>query len=194
MIVAAALLSFAHGANDVSNAIGPLAAIVSALDGVITTDKSPAPLWELAIGALGISIGLLLYGPKLIRVVGQEITKLNPMRAFCVALATAVTVLLASALGLPISSTHTAVGAVFGVGFFREWYIRNSKRRLEYVRQKTGQADFMESAETNFAEVRRRHLVRRSHFLTIIGAWVITVPASAALSAVLYFILSGIFT
>ncbi|MCY1231545.1 Phosphate transporter family protein [compost metagenome] len=193
LILAAALLSFAHGANDVSNAIGPLSAIVSALDGVITTEKSPAPLWELAIGALGISIGLLLYGPKLIRVVGQEITKLNPMRAFCVALATAVTVLLASALGLPISSTHTAVGAVFGVGFFREWYIRNSKRRLQYVRQRTGQADFMETEETNFAEVRRRRLVRRSHFLTIVGAWVITVPASAALSAVLYLILSSIF-
>lgn len=193
LILAAALLSFAHGANDVSNAIGPLSAIVSALDGVITTEKSPAPLWELAIGALGISIGLLLYGPKLIRVVGQEITKLNPMRAFCVALATAVTVLLASALGLPISSTHTAVGAVFGVGFFREWYIRNSKRRLQYVRQRTGQADFMETEETNFAEVRRRRLVRRSHFLTIVGAWAITVPASAALSAVLYLILSSIF-
>ncbi|MEK1947932.1 MAG: inorganic phosphate transporter [Ensifer adhaerens] len=193
LILAAALLSFAHGANDVSNAIGPLSAIVSALDGVITTERSPTPLWELAIGAIGISLGLLLYGPRLIRVVGQEITRLNPMRAFCVALATAVTVLLASALGLPISSTHTAVGAVFGVGFFREWYTRHSQRRLEYVRQKTGQADFMGSTETNFAEVRRRRLVRRSHFLTIVAAWVITVPASALLSAVVYFILSSLF-
>lgn len=193
LILSAALLSFAHGANDVSNAIGPLAAIVSALDGVITTGNTPTPFWELAIGALGISIGLLLYGPRLIRVVGQEITRLNPMRAFCVALATAVTVLLASAMGLPISSTHTAVGAVFGVGFFREWYTRHSKRRLEYVRKKTGQADFMENSETNFAEVRRRRLVRRSHFLTIIAAWVITVPASAALSAIVYFVLSAIF-
>lgn len=193
LIVAAALLSFAHGANDVSNAIGPLSAIVSALDGVITTEKSPAHLWELAIGAFGISVGLSLYGPKLIRVVGEEITKLNPMRAFCVALATAVTVLLASALGLPISSTHTAVGAVFGVGFFREWYMRRSMRRLEYVRRKTGHTGFMESTETNFAEVRRRRLVRRSHFLTIVAAWVITVPASAALSAVVYLILSSIF-
>lgn len=67
------------------------------------------------------------------------------------------------------------------------------KRRLQYVRQRTGQTDFMDSAETNFAEVRRRRLVRRSHFLTIVAAWVITVPASAALSAVLYFILSSIF-
>ncbi|KOF16019.1 inorganic phosphate transporter [Ensifer adhaerens] len=193
LILSAALLSFAHGANDVSNAIGPLAAIVSALDGVITTETSPTPLWELAIGALGISIGLLLYGPRLIRVVGQEITRLNPMRAFCVALATAVTVLLASAFGLPISSTHTAVGAVFGVGFFREWYTRHSKRRLEYVRQKTGHADFMEPTETNFSEVRRRRLVRRSHFLTIVAAWVITVPVSALLSAVVYLVLSAIF-
>lgn len=193
LILSAALLSFAHGANDVSNAIGPLSAIVAALDGVITTEKSPAAFWELAIGALGISVGLSLYGPRLIRVVGEEITRLNPMRAFCVALATAVTVLLASAFGLPISSTHTAVGAVFGVGFFREWYTRHSKRRLQYVRQRTGHADFMEAAEANFAEVRRRRLVRRSHFLTIVAAWVITVPASALLSAVVYLVLSAIF-
>ncbi|MEY9770427.1 phosphate/sulfate permease [Sinorhizobium fredii] len=118
LIFSAALLSFAHGANDVSNAIGPLSAIVSAVNGTISTARSVAPFWVLLIGAFGISMGLLLYGPILIRVVGEEITRLNPMRAFCVALATAVTVLLASALGLPISSTHTAVGAVFGVGFF----------------------------------------------------------------------------
>nr|WP_289624422.1 inorganic phosphate transporter [Sinorhizobium sp. 7-81] len=193
LIFSAALLSFAHGANDVSNAIGPLSAIVSAVSGAASTESARAPFWVLLIGALGISLGLLLYGPLLIRVVGEEITRLNPMRAFCVALATAVTVLLASAFGLPISSTHTAVGAVFGVGFFREWYTRHSRRRLEYVRQKTGQADFMGSAETNFAEVRRRRLVRRSHFLTIVAAWVITVPASALLSAVVYIILSGLF-
>ncbi|THK35684.1 inorganic phosphate transporter [Ensifer sp. MPMI2T] len=193
LIFSAALLSFAHGANDVSNAIGPLSAIVSAVHGAVSTESARAPFWVLLIGALGISIGLLLYGPLLIRVVGEEITRLNPMRAFCVALATAVTVLLASALGLPISSTHTAVGAVFGVGFFREWYTRHSKRRFEYVRKKTGQEDFMGAAEANFAEVRRRRLVRRSHFLTIVAAWVITVPASALLSAFVYLILSGFF-
>lgn len=177
-----------------SNAIGPLSAIVSAVNGTISTARSEAPFWVLLIGALGISMGLLLYGPILIRVVGEEITRLNPMRAFCVALATAVTVLLASALGLPISSTHTAVGAVFGVGFFREWYIRHSRRRLEYIRRRTGQTGFMgEAIETNFAEVRRRRLVRRSYFLTIVAAWVITLPASALLSALVYRLLAGLF-
>ncbi|MBR0668041.1 inorganic phosphate transporter [Roseomonas hellenica] len=193
LIFSAALLSFAHGANDVSNAIGPLSAIVSAVNGAVSAESARAPFWVLLIGALGISMGLVLYGPLLIRVVGEEITRLNPMRAFCVALATAVTVLLATEFGLPISSTHTAVGAVFGVGFFREWYIRHSRRRLEYVRKKTGREDFMGRAEANFAEVRRRRLVRRSHFLTIVAAWVVTVPASALLSAVIYLILSSIF-
>ncbi|APG83591.1 phosphate permease [Sinorhizobium americanum CCGM7] len=194
LIFSAALLSFAHGANDVSNAIGPLSAIVSAVNGTISAARSEAPFWVLLIGAFGIALGLLLYGPILIRVVGEEITRLNPMRAFCVALATAVTVLLASALGLPISSTHTAVGAVFGVGFFREWYIRHSRRRLEYIRRRTGQSDFMgEAIETNFAEVRRRRLVRRSYFLTIVAAWVITLPASALLSALVYRLLAGLF-
>ncbi|HXV31940.1 MAG TPA: anion permease [Sinorhizobium sp.] len=193
LIAAAALLSFAHGANDVSNAIGPFSAIVAAVDGAISTQKSEAPFWVLLIGALGISLGLLLYGPRLIRVVGEEITRLNPMRGFCVALATAVTVLIASALGLPISSTHTAVGAVFGVGFFREWYMRHSRRRLDYVRRKTGHSSLAEAVETNFAEVRRRRLVRRSYFLTIIAAWVITVPVSALLSALVYRLLAGLF-
>ena len=85
--------------------------------------KVEIPLWIILIGAAGISVGLVLYGPKLIRRVGEEITKLNPMRAYCVALSAAITVIVASTLGLPVSSTHIAVGAVFGVGFFREYLI-----------------------------------------------------------------------
>lgn len=190
LICAAALLSFAHGANDVANAIGPLTGIVSATfaDGGI---GGGAPqFWVLSIGALGISLGILLFGPRLIRIVGQEITKLNPMRAYCVSLSTATTVILASALGFPVSSTHIAVGAVFGVGFFREWYTRHSKRRVEYMRAKAERWDVEPKAERNPEEIRRRYLVRRSHFMTIVAAWVITVPASAGLAAALYWVMS----
>ncbi|OBZ92679.1 inorganic phosphate transporter [Pararhizobium polonicum] len=193
LILSAALLSFAHGANDVSNAVGPLSAIVANVNGLAILKTTYVPLWVMLIGAFGISCGLLLFGPKLIRVVGEEITKLNPMRAFCVALATAITVILATSLGLPVSTTHTAVGAVFGIGFFREWYTRNSKRRLDYVRRKTGQADFERHAVHSPEESQRRRLVRRSHFMTIVAAWVITVPVSAALSAAVYYILSAFF-
>ncbi len=193
LILSAALLSFAHGANDVSNAVGPLSAIVTHVKGTAVTSVSDVPLWVMLIGALGISCGLLLFGPKLIKVVGEEITKLNPMRAFCVALATAITVLLATALGLPVSTTHTAVGAVFGIGFFREWFTRNSKRRLDYVRQKTGQTDFQRRVEQSPDERHLRQLVRRSHFMTIVAAWAITVPISALLSAGVYVLFAAIF-
>lgn len=120
LIFAAALLSFAHGANDVANAIGPLAAINEALTGFSHGDKAGVPLWIMAIGGAGISLGLALYGPKLIKTVGSEITDLDQIRAFCIAMSAALTVLIASQLGLPVSSTHIAVGAVFGVGFLRE--------------------------------------------------------------------------
>ncbi len=193
LILSAALLSFAHGANDVSNAVGPLSAIVANVNGLAILETAHVPLWVMLIGAFGISCGLLLFGPKLIRVVGEEITKLNPMRAYCVAFATAITVLLATSLGLPVSTTHTAVGAVFGIGFFREWYTRNSKRRLEYVRQKTGHIDFERRVAHSPEELHRRRLVRRSHFMTIVAAWIITVPFSALLSAVVYSILAALF-
>ena len=121
LIFSAALLSFAHGANDVANAVGPLAAISDAVLSGGIASKSAIPFWVMAIGALGISIGLALYGPRLIKTVGDEITKIDPIRGFCVALAAAITVILASQLGLPVSSTHIAVGAIFGVGFLREW-------------------------------------------------------------------------
>ena len=178
LIVSAALLSFAHGANDVANAVGPLAAIVQASQSGQFVDAFSIPLWVMLIGAFGISFGLFIFGPRLIRVVGSEITKLNPMRAYCVALSAAITVIFASWLGLPVSSTHIAVGGVFGVGFFREWY---AERRLAAARQAAP-----EPVVIAWEERRRRKLVRRSHVMTIAAAWVITVPAAALLSAIIF--------
>ncbi|KQQ38121.1 inorganic phosphate transporter [Rhizobium sp. Leaf306] len=194
LVFAAALMSFAHGANDVSNAIGPLAAIVAAAQRGGVSGSVGIPLWELVIGGLGISLGLLLYGPKLVRLVGAEITKLNPMRAYCVSSSTALTVIVASWVGLPVSSTHIAVGAVFGVGFFREWYTRHSRRRYEYMRVRAGKdPDVGQEHEHDENEVKRRFLVRRSHFLSIIAAWMITLPASAALSALVATVIFALF-
>ncbi len=121
LIFAAALLSFAHGANDVANAIGPLAAINDAVVNGGISSKASIPLWVMGVGAVGIAIGLALYGPKLIRTVGSEITELNQIRAFSIAMAASITVIIASQLGLPVSSTHIAIGGVFGVGFLREY-------------------------------------------------------------------------
>jgi len=180
LVISAALLSFAHGANDVANAVGPLAAIVHAQESGAFSDRVALPAWVMMIGAFGISLGLILFGPKLIRLVGDQITKLNPMRAYCVALSTAITVLIASWLGLPVSSTHIAIGGVFGVGFFREWYMQ---RRAVSYRQRTAPP-----LTLPYAERRRRKLVRRSHFLTIVAAWVVTVPAAAALSAATFWL------
>lgn len=193
LVCSAALLSFAHGANDVANAVGPLAAIVHTVGVGEIAKAVTIPTWVMVIGAFGISFGLLLFGPKLIRMVGQQITKLNPMRAFCVALSAAITVIVASWLGLPVSSTHIAVGAVFGVGFFREWYTGTSKRRKKYINKNKSVTDVDESI-TNKAELRRRKLVRRSHFMTIVAAWIITVPAAALLSATIFLILSAVMT
>ncbi|MEI5679798.1 MULTISPECIES: inorganic phosphate transporter [unclassified Mesorhizobium] len=210
LIGSAALLSFAHGANDVANAVGPLAAIVDAARKSAVADVVSIPFWVMLIGALGISFGLLLYGPKLIRIVGGEITKLNPMRAFSVALAVAIIVIVASWFGLPVSSTHIAVGAVFGVGFFREWYIEHSTHRRAYLERrrqlkKTGKAGARnESADDDeddddnprkgpsSEEITRRRLVRRAHVRTIVMAWATTVPASALLAASIFALLGAV--
>ncbi|MEN8832918.1 MAG: inorganic phosphate transporter [Pacificibacter sp.] len=185
LVISAALLSFAHGANDVANAVGPLAAIVHANEFGEFAGKVNIPQWVMIIGAFGISFGLMLFGPKLIKMVGSQITKLNPMRAYCVALSAAITVIIASWLGLPVSSTHIAVGGVFGVGFFREWHLERRRRATNAQRP----------VEKRLAkeERRRRKLVRRSHFMTIIAAWVITVPAAALLSGLVFLMLSALF-
>lgn len=131
LIFAAALLSFAHGSNDVANAVGPLAAIVEVVSsgsGEIAR-AAPIPLWVMVVGGIGIAVGLWLFGPRVIRTVGSEITELDKMRAFCIAMAATITVIIASQFGIPVSTTHVAVGAVFGVGFLRE-YLKSSYARM----------------------------------------------------------------
>lgn len=191
LIFAAALLSFAHGANDVANAIGPLAAIIEASRSGNVANLVAIPAWVMIIGAFGISFGLFFFGPRLIKMVGEQITKMNPMRAYCVALSAALTVIVASALGLPVSSTHITVGAVFGVGFFREYYTTHSSRRRAYIRTKEGEKiNVKEHKAPDPEELLRRQLVRRSHFTVIVAAWVITVPVSALLAAGIFLALS----
>lgn len=151
LIVGAAFLSFAHGANDVANAIGPLAAINEAVRAGGIATKAAIPLWVMMIGALGIAAGLALYGPKLVRTVGSEITELDKVRAFCVSLAAAITVIIATHFGLPVSSTHIAVGAIFGVGFLREILAYRYNQRLEKVRAYVAEEPDQAAAESFIA-------------------------------------------
>jgi len=225
LIGAAALLSFAHGANDVANAVGPLAAINEAiLHGAVAT-KASIPLWVMMVGAIGIALGLALYGPKLIRTVGSEITELDQSRAFCIAMAAAITVIIASQFGLPVSSTHIAVGAVFGVGFLREYIKSNHARRLDEIRSHHHDADeqvvetylqrfeaanvldkgvMLAELKENAAasgltkkerkglkKIYRTELVKRTALLKIAAAWIITVPASALMAALIFYTLRG---
>ncbi len=120
MVITACAMAFAHGSNDVANAIGPLSAVVSTIDhmGEIAT-KSEIAWWILPLGGLGIVVGLATLGHKVMATVGTGITELTPSRGFAAQLATASTVVLASGTGLPISTTQTLVGAVLGVGFAR---------------------------------------------------------------------------
>jgi len=225
LIFSAALLSFAHGANDVANAVGPLAAINEVISTGNVVSKAAIPLWVMMIGALGIAIGLALYGPKLIKTVGSEITELNKMRAFCIAMAASITVIIASQLGLPVSSTHIAVGGIFGVGFLREYLKASYAKMVEEIKHhhesdnpeeveefllEFKKADLEQkrlmlyelkknASETNLTKKERKQLkkvyntelVKRSHLYRIAAAWVITVPVSGLLAAMLYFTIRG---
>lgn len=217
LIFAAALLSFAHGANDVANAVGPLAAVYDALTTHSVSAKAAIPLWVMVVGALGISIGLALFGPRLIKTVGSEITELDQMRAFSIMMAAAITVVIASQLGLPVSSTHIAVGAIFGVGFLREWldskdmsekHIKlqaevekqhaiktelnalnkdDYKRQVELIAAQKKQKKKVKSLKRSLKE----NYVKRGMVKKIVAAWVITVPAAATLSAIIFYVIKG---
>jgi PiT family inorganic phosphate transporter len=225
LIFAAALLSFAHGANDVANAVGPLAAINDAIMSGGFHQKAAIPLWVMMVGAIGIAIGLALYGPKLIRTVGSEITELDQTRAFCIAMAASITVIIATQLGLPVSSTHIAVGAVFGVGFLREFLkasyskmveeikshhsgkdeeeieafledfrkasVPEKGRMLEQLKQHSATAELTKKERKGLKRVYKTELVKRSALLKIVAAWLITVPISGILAAILYFTIRG---
>jgi len=218
LVFAAAMLSFAHGANDVANAVGPLAAVYDALTTHGVSTKAAIPLWVMVVGGVGISIGLALFGPRLIKTVGSEITELDQMRAFSIMMAAAITVVIASQLGLPVSSTHIAVGAIFGVGFLREWLDskqmgeKQEKLKVEVGKQnrlkdelsdlKTEedykrQIELIESLKVQKKKVKslkrslRENYVKRGMVKKIVAAWIITVPAAAVLSAIIFFVLKG---
>jgi len=229
LMFAAALLSFAHGSNDVANAIGPLAAIYDALVHLDISSKAPVPAWIMVMGAIGLAVGLALYGPRLIRTVGSEITEMDQTRAYCIAMSAAVTVIVASELGLPISTTHVAIGAVFGVGFLREYLKVNYQRIIQEIEQhhqarqserevvesflhaferasikekgemlktlkeqaKAGATHISKRERKDLRKVYRQNLVKRSLVLKVVAAWIITVPASAGLAALIFFAIRG---
>ena len=118
-ILSAGFVAFAHGANDVANAIGPLAAVINIVKTGTVAMKSAVPTWVLALGGIGIIIGLATWGWRVIETVGKRITDLTPSRGFSAEFSAAITIVLASKLGIPISTTHTLVGAVLGVGLAR---------------------------------------------------------------------------
>ena len=120
-ILSACFVAFAHGANDVANAIGPMSAVIAVAmaGGESIAAKAPVPLWVLALGGVGIVVGLATWGWRVMETVGRKITELTPTRGFCAEFGAATTIVLATKLGLPISTTHTLVGAVLGVGLAR---------------------------------------------------------------------------
>lgn len=130
-VLSACFVAFAHGSNDVGNAIAPLAAInYVQTTGIIPLEGLLIPLWVLALGGLGLVAGLAVWGKNVIQTIGQEIISLQPSSGFCAELATATTVLMASRLGLPVSTSHALVGGVVGIGLMQSW----QSVRLETVR------------------------------------------------------------
>ncbi|MGI9290314.1 MAG: inorganic phosphate transporter [Gammaproteobacteria bacterium] len=119
MVITACSMAFAHGSNDVANAIGPIAAVIATVNEGAVTQKSGVPIWVLIVGGLGIVVGLGTYGIRVIKTVGKSITELTPVRGFSAEIAAAFTIVVASGTGMPISTTHTLVGAVLGVGLVK---------------------------------------------------------------------------
>lgn len=118
-VMSACAVAFAHGSNDVANAIGPMAAIVATVDGGVIGAEAPVPAWILLVGAMGIVVGLATLGYRVMATIGERITELTPTRGYAAEFAAAVTIVVASRFGLPVSTTHTLVGAVLGVGLAR---------------------------------------------------------------------------
>ena len=165
LIFSVALLSFAHWANDVANAIWPLAAINdtiknSVINWELNLNNVWIPLWIMFLWALWIVLWLSVFGWRLIKTVWNEITKLNQIRAFSVALSAAITVIIASQLWLPVSSTHIAIGWVFGIGLTREYIKKINWKNKNYI--------------------------KKEMIMNIALAWIITLPVSWVISSIVY--------
>ncbi|QEH45323.1 inorganic phosphate transporter [Aggregatibacter actinomycetemcomitans] len=159
MLMTACAMAFAHGSNDVANAIGPLSAVVAIIkSGGQIANNTPLAWWILPLGASGIMVGLIVMGYKVMATIGTGITDLTPSRGFAAQFATAMTVVVASGTGLPISTTQTLVGAVLGIGFARG------------------------IAAINLTVIRN-----------IVVSWVVTLPAGALFSIIIYYLLKAIF-
>jgi PiT family inorganic phosphate transporter len=154
MVITACAMAFAHGSNDVANAIGPVAAVVNVATTGVATQESAIAVWVLLLGGVGIVLGLATFGRHVIATVGARITDLTPTRGFSAELAAASTIVIASGTGIPVSTTHTLVGAVLGVGFARG------------------------ISAINLGVVGK-----------IFVSWIVTIPAGAALTIVIFFIL-----
>jgi len=157
-VLTAAYVAFAHGSNDVANSVGPLAGIWTIYHKGLVGLKAEVPLWILVLGGTGIVLGLAILGKKVIETVGKKITSITPSRGFSAEFAAATVVLVFSKLGMPVSTTHTLVGAVIGVGMARG----------------IGAIDM--------------RIVKR-----ILTSWIVTIPASAIMTAITYIILKAIF-
>ncbi len=157
-ILSACFVAFAHGANDVANAIGPVAAVLDVIKNGAISDVAIVPSWLLAFGGIGIVIGLATWGWKVIETIGKKITELTPTRGFSAEFSAATTILLASKMGIPVSTTHCIVGAVLGVGMARGMRALN----LNMIKE-------------------------------IVLSWVITIPASAIMSILIFYFLRSCF-
>lgn len=157
-IITACFVAFAHGSNDVANAIGPMAAIVTTIHDMKIVTAANIPNWILLMGAVGIVIGLASYGYRVIETIGTKITEITPTRGFAAEFGAAATILIGSKLGIPLSTTHTVVGAVIGVGFARGMNALNLKI-----------------------------------ILSIVKSWIYTIPFTALLTIVLYYLFTAIF-
>ena len=150
-------MAFAHGSNDVANSIGPLAAIVSTVESGVISAKVAVPTWVLLLGGIGIVVGLATYGYRVIETIGTKITEITPSRGFAAEFGAATTILVGSKLGIPLSTTHTIVGSVIGVGFARGMNALN----LKIV-------------------------------WSIVKSWIYTIPFTAVLSIILYYVFAAI--
>ncbi len=161
LIFSVALLSFAHWANDVANAIWPLVAIYDAVTtGWVSVEDASIPFWIMVLWAVWLVIWLMTFWSRLITTVWGEITKLNQSRAFSVALAAAITVIIASQLWLPVSSTHIAIWGIFGIGLFREYIKRSHGKDKIYI--------------------------QKAMIKNIVLSWIITLPATGFIAGIAY--------